>query len=75
MANADRKHHGAGLQGKGDGTGAMTEMPDTPLRAPVLSNRDTKQHSDARGLDGKAVQTEQLEDHVMNRLTDEGEDA
>jgi hypothetical protein len=55
MANADRKHHGAGVKGKGDGTGAMTDMPaDLPENA-VLSNRDKKLHSEERGLDSKHV--------------------
>ena len=67
MANADRKHHGPGVQGKGDGAGAMTDLdPDLPENA-ALSNRDKKQHSEARGLDGKNVQNEQRHDHAMNR--------
>jgi hypothetical protein len=36
----------------------------------VLSNRDKSQHSDTRGLDGKAVQADQYQDHVANRLVD-----
>jgi hypothetical protein len=67
MAKADRKHHGPGVQGKGDGTGAMTETPDDLPENAVLSNRDKKQHSDERGLDGKHVQTEQRQDHQSNR--------
>lgn len=60
MAHADKKHFGKGVQGKGDGTGAMTEgdAADIPANA-VLSNRDKAQHSDDRGLDSKAVQAEQ----------------
>ena len=70
MANADRKHHGPGVQGKGDGTGAMTDMdPDLPENA-VLSNRDKQQHSEERGLDSRNVQNEQRQDHVMNRQED-----
>lgn len=67
MANADRKHHGAGVQGKGDGTGGMTESSDTLPANAVLSNRDKKQRSGGRGLDGKYVQTEQREDTASNR--------
>jgi hypothetical protein len=72
MANADRKHHGPGVKGKGDGTGAMTDMPaDLPENA-VLSNRDKKQHSEERGLDGKHVETEQRQDHAGNRQPEGG---
>ena len=73
MANADRKHHGPGVKGKGDGTGAMTDMPaDLPENA-VLSNRDKQQHSEERGLDSKNVQNEQRHDHAANRQPDQEE--
>jgi hypothetical protein len=36
----------------------------------VLSNRDKAQHSRERGLDGKAIQTEQLHDHEANKDPD-----
>ena len=65
MAKADRKHFGPGVQGKGDGTGAMTEA-EVPENA-VLSNRDKKQHSEERGLDSKHVQSEQRHDHAASR--------
>ena len=73
MANADKKHIGAGAKGKGDGSGAMTEgdVSAIPENA-VLSNRDKAQHSRERGLDGKAIQTEQQRDHAANRQQDEG---
>ena len=68
MANANKKHIGAGAQGKGDGSGAMTDLDDGILpENAVLSNRDKAQHSQERGLDGKAVQTEQYHDHAANR--------
>ena len=68
MANASKKNMGAGNQGKGSGTGALTELPDGVLEENmVLSNRDKAQHSDQRGLDSKMVQTEQYRDHVGNR--------
>ena len=69
MANADKKHHGPAVQGKGDGTGGMTNLDETEVPAnAVLSNRDKSRHSDDRGLDSKAVQTEQLQDHAAARL-------
>ncbi len=70
MANASKKHMGSGTQGKGDGTGALTELPEGVLEENmVLSNRDKSRHSDERGLDGRAVQTEQFHDHAANRRT------
>ncbi|WP_117192189.1 hypothetical protein [Rhizobium terrae] len=71
MANANSKHMGSATSGKGSGNGAMTDidkdiLPDNM----VLSNRDKAQHSRERGLDGKAIQTEQFHDHESNRLND-----
>ena len=72
MANASKKSFGAGAQGKGAGTGAMTELPKEFLgENQVLSNRDKKQHSDARGQDSKTVQNEQLQDSAANRIAPE----
>jgi hypothetical protein len=73
MAKADRKHFGPGLKGEGDGTGSMTEVPEDLPDNAVLSNRDKKQHSEERGLDGKNVQNEQRQDHAMNRQPGRGE--
>jgi hypothetical protein len=70
MAKADRKHFGAGVKGKGDGTGAMSETPANLPDNAVLSNRDKKRHSGERGLDGKNVQNEQRQDHAANRSTE-----
>jgi hypothetical protein len=68
MANASKKNMGSGTQGKGDGTGAMTELPEAVLEENmVLSNRDKSRHSDERGLDSRQVQTEQFRDHVGAR--------
>ncbi len=68
MANASKTHMGPATQGKGSGTGAMTELPEGILEENmVLSNRDKKQHSHERGLDSKTVQTEQYHDHAGNR--------
>ena len=68
MANASKKNMGSGAQGKGDGTGAMTELPEGILEENmVLSNRDKSQHSDERGLDSRMIQTEQFHDHAANR--------
>jgi hypothetical protein len=71
MANANRRHMGSGAQGKGAGVGAMTDVelnkvPD----AGVLTNRDKSIHPEGRGLDGKAIQTDDLQDHAMNRIDD-----
>jgi hypothetical protein len=69
MANADKKHHGPGVQGKGDGTGGMTNADATEIPAnSVLSNRDKSLHSQERGLDSAHVQTQQYKDHVGARL-------
>lgn len=73
MAKADRKHHGPAVQGKGDGTGAMTDFDEAQIPAnAVLSNRDKSRHSDDRGLDGKAVLTAQMQDHAAARAEDNG---
>jgi hypothetical protein len=68
MANANKKHAGAGSQGKRDGGGAMSETSDATL-APnkVLSNRDKAQHTKERGQDSKHIQSEQRQDHAANR--------
>jgi hypothetical protein len=67
MANASKTHFGAGSQGKGAGTGAMTDLPEDVLgENQVLSNRDKSRHNDQRGLDSKTVQVEQFQDTVGN---------
>ena len=72
--HGSKTHFRSGIQGKGDGTGAMTEIPKDKIEENmVLSNRDKAQHSDIRGLDSKHVQTEQYQDHAGNRLVDEDE--
>lgn len=68
MANASHKNMGSGTQGKGDGSGALTDLDQGLLPENiVLSNRDKAQHSQERGLDSKTIQTEQLQDHAANR--------
>ncbi len=63
MANANKKKMGAGTQGKGDGTGAMTELPgDIPNN--LVSNRD-KAHSDQRGLD--SARQRELQEYADER--------
>lgn len=62
MANASSKKFGPGQQDqdKGDSSGGMAPTePDTPLRGPVLSNRDKSRHSEDRGLDSEHVQQQQ----------------
>jgi hypothetical protein len=67
MAKASKKHLGHGMQGKHDGSGAMTDLePGSIPENMVLSNRDKAQHSDARGRDGNAIRTDQYQDHAAN---------
>jgi hypothetical protein len=70
--HGSKTHFRSGVHGKSDGTGAMSEIPkDMVGDNMVLSNRDKAQHSEIRGLDGKAIQTEQYQDHAANRLPEE----
>ena len=51
---------GQGSQGEGSGSGANTMGGPQKLDGlEVLSNRDKAQHSNARGQDSKAIQSEQ----------------
>jgi hypothetical protein len=69
MAHASKTHFGEGSQGKKDGTGAMTHMDLSKIgENDVLSNRDKKVHTSGRGLDGKAVKSDQYQDHAANRI-------
>jgi hypothetical protein len=69
MANASSKHMGPGSQGKGDGSGALTDIDkDVVPENAVLSNRDKSQHTRERGLDGKTVQNDQFQDNQANRM-------
>ena len=53
MANAGKHGMHPGSQGKGSGSGAMTELPEGVIEDnAVLSNRDKAQHGDERGLEG-----------------------
>lgn len=68
MANAGKTHMGVGSQGKGAGVGGMTDPQDDLIGDnTVLSNRDKSRHTDERGLDGKAVQSDQFQDNPANR--------
>jgi hypothetical protein len=68
MATANKKKMGAGTQGKGSGTGALTERATGGIgENDVLSNRDKKQHSRVQGQDSKAIQVEQLQDTESNQ--------
>jgi len=72
MANASKTHMGPATQGKGSGTGVMTDLLEGVLEENmVLSNRDKASHSAERGTDGKAIQTEQFQDHAANHLRDD----
>jgi hypothetical protein len=75
MANADSKHMGKGSQGKRDGSGAMSTMPDGLVgENDILSNRDKKQHSQERGQDSKWLQVEQHQETAANRYVEEHSD-
>lgn len=72
--HGSKTHFRSGMHGKGDGSGAMAEIPKEKIGDNmVLSNRDKKQHSDIRGMDSKSIQTEQYQDHAANRLDEEPE--
>ena len=72
--HGSKTHFRSGMHGKGDGTGAMADIPKDKIGDNmVLSNRDKAQHSDIRGMDGKSIQTEQYQDHSANRLDEEPE--
>jgi len=72
MAKASKTRSGVGAQGKGAGVGAMTDLPKDKVQENMaLSNRDKSRHPKERGLDSKAIQTEQLQSHAANRLDDE----
>ena len=69
MAKASKKHIGAGAQGKGSGSGAMTDIDKGKISENmVLSNHDKANHNQERGLDGKQIKNEQFHDHAVNRL-------
>ncbi|WP_246670985.1 MULTISPECIES: hypothetical protein [unclassified Mesorhizobium] len=69
MASGSKKHIGRGSHGKGAGAGAMTELAKDKIEEnAVLSNRDKKQHSEERGLDGNQIKSDQYQDHAANRL-------
>lgn len=68
MASGSKKHIGRGSHGKGAGAGAMTDLPKDKIgENAVLSNRDKKQHTKERGLDGNRVKSEQYQDHSADR--------
>ncbi|MES0156801.1 hypothetical protein NKJ81_24835 [Mesorhizobium sp. M0018] len=68
MASGSKKHIGRGSHGKGAGAGAMTDLPEDKIgENAVLSNRDKKQHTKERGLDGNRVKSEQYQDHSADR--------
>ncbi len=59
---------GPRLKGKGNGSGAMTDLQDNLVgENMVLSNRDKTESSRERGQDGRWVETEQLQDHNDNK--------
>jgi hypothetical protein len=66
MANASKKHVGAGSHGKGHGSGARAPRVAVPENT-ILSNRDKKQRPSGRGQDGKWLQAEQMHDSELNQ--------
>ena len=69
MASGGKKHMGRGIQGKGSGSGAKTELPkDMVGENDVLSNRDKKQHTKERGLDSNRIKSDQYQDNAAYRL-------
>ncbi|MGX7877475.1 hypothetical protein ACVDG5_037000 [Mesorhizobium sp. ORM6] len=72
MASGGKKYMGRGSQGKGSGTGAKTKVPKDMIgENDVLSNRDKKQHTEQRGLDGNQIKSDQYQDHAANRLPED----
>ncbi|PRH89661.1 hypothetical protein C5L14_00440 [Labrys okinawensis] len=72
VAHASKKHMGSGTAGKGAGTGGTSDLAKDKIEENmVLSNRDKSQHSKDRGMDSKRNQTDQLQDHAANRLSEE----
>jgi hypothetical protein len=68
LEESGKKHFGSGSQGKGAGTGAMTDLQSEEVgENMVLSNRDKARHPRDRGQDSKWVETEQLQDHESNK--------
>jgi hypothetical protein len=68
MAQASKKHTGAGGGEKRAGTGAMTEIDHGKVgENDILSNRDKSLHGKARGQDSKGIQVDQLQDSASNR--------
>ena len=71
MAKASKHHVGPNAQGKGSGSGAMTEIDKDMIgENMVLSNRDKSQHSDEQGLDSKTIENEQFQDQASNRQSE-----
>jgi hypothetical protein len=73
MANASKKHVGAGAQGKGSGSGARTVRARGRIDANApLSNRDKARHHKlglpkTRSQDSKRIQSDQLQDTESNQ--------
>jgi hypothetical protein len=68
MTVGGKPETGSLIKGKGDGSGAMTDLQDELLgENSVLSNRDKAESSRERGQDSHWVQTEQRADHAANK--------
>jgi hypothetical protein len=67
-----KKGVGPTARNKGAGTGAMTDLPDGKLgENDVLSNRDKASRSDARGQDGRRIQSDQYQSTMHEKQIDE----
>ena len=72
MANASKKHMGVAAEGKGSGSGAMTEIDKDKIGDNmVLTNRDKAGHSPERGLDSKRIESDQYQDDDSNKLRED----
>lgn len=72
MTKEGKKGVGPNARTKGAGVGAMTDIPDGVIgENDVLSNRDKKVHSEARGQDSKRIQSDQYQNHAHEKPLDE----
>jgi hypothetical protein len=72
MVKDGKKGVGPSARSKGAGTGAMTDIPDGKLgENDVLSNRDKASHSEARGQDGRRIQSDQYQTTAHEKPLDE----
>ena len=72
MTKEGKKGVGPTARSKGAGTGAMTDLPDGVLgENEVLTNRDKVSRPEARGQDGKRIQSDQYQSHAHEKQQDD----